>query len=121
MIGVMSRSASTTSTQSGWSLDEVEHLVLDGVSWELYEHLLKEIGDRPLRLTYDNGELEIMSPLPEHERVKGVFGAIVGAMMEELDLPLDALGSTTFKRRLKKKGLEPDDCFYIKSQPLIVG
>src|SRR2546423_14922947 len=87
------------------SLDEVDHLVLYGVSWELYEHLLKEIGDRPLRLTYDNGELEIMSPLPEHERPKSALQAMVVALMEQLDRPLDVLGSTTLRRRLKKKGL----------------
>jgi Uma2 family endonuclease len=104
-----------------WSLDDVQHLVLDGVSWELYEHLLKEVGSRPLRLTYDNGELEIMSPLPQHELAKIALGDFVKAMIEELDLPRAGFGSTTFRRRLKKKGLEPDDCFYIQSYSRIVG
>src|SRR5258706_240581 len=61
----MSRTVSTGIGER-WSLEDVDHLVLHGVSWELYEHLLREIGERPLRITYDNGELEIMSPLPEH-------------------------------------------------------
>jgi hypothetical protein len=104
-----------------WSLDDVQHLVLDGVSWELYEHLLKEVGSRPLRLTHDNGELEIMSPLPQHELAKIALGDFVKAMIEELDLPRAGFGSTTFRRRLKKKGLEPDDCFYIQSYSRIVG
>ena len=95
--------------------------MLDGISWELYEHLLKEVGDRPIRMTYDNGELEIMSPLPEHEDAKVAIGDMIKALLEELDVPRRGLGSTTFRRRLKKKGLEPDDCFYIKSQPLIAG
>ena len=118
---VMSRTASTSSSGPGWSFDDVQHIVLDGVSWELYEHLLKEIGDRPLRLTYDNGELEIMSPLPQHEMGKIAIGDMIKAILDECDIPRLALGSTTFRRRLKKKGLEPDDCFYIKSRALIAG
>jgi Uma2 family endonuclease len=119
----MSRAASKLKEPGGsdWTLDSVEHLILDGVSWELYEHLLKVVGNRPLRLTYDNGELEIMSPLPEHEIAKAAIGNFIKEIAQELDLPRADLGSTTFRRRLKKKGLEPDDCFYIKSQPLIVG
>jgi Uma2 family endonuclease len=39
-----------------------QHIVLDDVSWELYEHLLREIGDRPIRVTYCDGSIEIMSP-----------------------------------------------------------
>src|SRR5207253_11098045 len=40
---------------------------------------------------------------------------------EELDVPHAPYGSVTLRRRLKKKGIEPDDCFYIQSQPRIVG
>jgi len=105
----MSRTASTSS-EPAWSLDDVQHIVLDGVSWELYEHLLKEIGNRPIRLTYDNGELEITSPLPEHEFAKITIAAMIVGITEALDVPRAGLGSTTFRRRLKKKGLEPDDC-----------
>jgi Uma2 family endonuclease len=79
------------------------------------------VGNRPLRLTYDNGELEIMSPLPEHEDAKIAIGSFIRAIVEELDLPCRGLGSTTFRRRLKKRGLEPDDCFYIQNQPRVIG
>ena len=119
MGGDMSRTFSRSSAESEWSLDDVEYLYLEGVSWELYEHLLKLTEHRRLRLTYDNGELEIMSPLPQHERVKIAIGKMISAILEALDVPYDELGSTTFRRRVKKKGLEPDDCFYIQTQPLI--
>jgi Uma2 family endonuclease len=120
----MTRAVSKPPSRSrapGWSLDEVEYLHLEGVSWELYEHLLKVVGNRPLRLTYDNGELEIMSPLPQHERAKGTIGRFVSDILIELDLPHEALGSTTFRRQMKKAGLEPDECFYIQNQPRIAG
>src|SRR4051812_7939604 len=116
----MSRVASKQSDEPQWTLDSVEHLYLEGVSWELYEHLLKVVGNRPLRLTYDNGELEIISPLPEHEMPKEVIADCVKALLDTTHTPRISLGSTTFRRRLRKKGLEPDACFYIQSRELIV-
>jgi Uma2 family endonuclease len=106
---------------SDWSLDDVQHIVLDGVSWELYEHLLEEMGDRPIRLTYDNGDLEIMPPLYEHEVPKTMIGRAIETLAEELDVAIQAAGSTTFRRRAKQRGLEPDECYYVQSLPLIRG
>lgn len=40
---------------------------LSGISWQTYEQLLDELSDRRLRLTYYNGNLEIVAPSPEHE------------------------------------------------------
>jgi Uma2 family endonuclease len=91
------------------------------ISWDVYEKLLHAIGEGNLRLTYDNGELEIMSPLPEHEHIKSLIGRFVEALGEELDVPVRSLGSTTFKRKSLLKGLEPDECFYIKNEKLIRG
>ncbi|HEY0796927.1 MAG TPA: hypothetical protein VGD64_14235 [Acidisarcina sp.] len=36
------------------------------MSWETYERLLEDIGDGHVRLTYDQGRLEIMSPSNPH-------------------------------------------------------
>ena len=90
------------------------HSVLDDVSWDFYEHLLEEVGDRAIRLTYDDGRLEIMSPLPKHERWSRCIGTLVQLTCLELNIPMVPLGSTTFRDAAKKKGLEPDECFYIK-------
>ena len=34
-------------------------ILLENISWETYETLLREAGERHLRMTYDNGDLEI--------------------------------------------------------------
>jgi len=40
-----------------------ERFVLHNVSWETYEQILKNYEDRSVpRFTYDQGELEIVSP-----------------------------------------------------------
>ena len=96
-------------------LFEQQHFVLDNASWELYERLLADIGDRPLRVTFDNGLLEMMAPLQVHEVWKSRLGRLIERMTEELSIDMESLGSTTFKRKDLAKGLEPDECFYIRN------
>ena len=103
------------------SLDDVQHFVLEDASWELYEQLLKEVGNRPIRITYDDGRLELMSPLPEHEEVKAVIRQFVSALTVEIGVEVKSLGSTTFRRRDREKGLEPDECFYFKHEKKMRG
>ena len=93
-----------------------EHVVFNNVSWELYERLLRETREQNLRFTYDDGVLEIMSPLAEHEKYKGLIKRMIDAISEELSIPISSYGSTTFKRKSLKKGFEPDECFYIQHE-----
>ena len=103
------------------SFDDVQHFVFEDVSWEFYERLLREVGDRPIRMTFDDGRLEIMSPLLEHEDPKKFIGRLIGMLSFELNVPMKCLGSTTFRRRDKAKGLEPDECYYFKHEKQMRG
>jgi Uma2 family endonuclease len=87
---------------------------LTGISWQTYEHLLNDLSDRRLRLTYNRGSLEIMSPSPEHEFGKEILGRFVETLAEEFEIEIYPLGSTTFKRP-ELSGAEPDKCFYIRN------
>ncbi len=91
-----------------------QHLVLDDVSWEFYERLLKEIGDRHLFVTYDEGNLEVTSPLPKHELWSHWISRLIELMCTDREIPVASLGSTTFRSRPRRKGLEPDKCFYVQ-------
>jgi Uma2 family endonuclease len=91
-----------------------EIIQLSGISWQTYEALLQELSDRRLRLTYNQGKLEIMAPSPEHELGKEVLGRFVETLAEELDVQIYPLGSTTFSRS-ELSGVEPDKCFYIRN------
>ena len=94
---------------------------LQNVTWDMYQKLLRSVGEQNLRLTYDQGELEIMSPLPEHEIEKKLLARLIESMGDELEIDVEGLGSTTFKRKSLKKGLEPDECYYIRSASAIRG
>ncbi|MDB9517810.1 Uma2 family endonuclease [Roseofilum reptotaenium CS-1145] len=97
-----------------------EIIHLSGISWKTYENLLEELQDRRLRLTYYRGNLEILSPSPEHELHKKVMGRFVETLAEELEINIYPLGSTTYKHP-ELSGAEPDECFYIRNIAAIRG
>ena len=97
-------------------------IVLPNVSWETYERLLEDLSDCSVpHLTYDRGVLEIMSPTREHERFNRTLNLIVEIVAAELNVNVDLLGSSTFKRKDLDRGFEPDSCFYVKSAERIQG
>ncbi len=97
-------------------------ILLDRVSWQQFEDILTELGDRrAARVSYSNGILEIMVPLPEHEKAKEIIGDIVKMLLTECGLDYDALGSTTLKNAQMTQAVEPDACFYIQNQRLTIG
>jgi Uma2 family endonuclease len=99
-----------------------QRVLLQNVTWTELEAILEELGEhRAARIAYDRGILEIMAPLPEHEFDKEIIGDLVKALLEELDIEFVSLGSTTFKNQFMEKGIEPDQCFYIKNEALIRG
>jgi Uma2 family endonuclease len=90
-----------------------ERFVMHGVPWKTYA-LLREALDIPgLRMTYFKGSLELMSPSPEHERIKTMIARLVEMYAADRDAPLYGYGSTTFRRELKERGLEPDECYCV--------
>lgn len=90
--------------------------VLHDIDWGTYSRLLRVFAQRRgFRLSYDRGTLEIMSPLWEHEKIAGILARFVDVLTEELHLPYELGGSVTLRRRRKRRGLEPDKCFWIAS------
>jgi Uma2 family endonuclease len=116
------------STRSASYAAAIEHLpvgatlVIPGITWEEYERLLDELGDRPgVHLSYDEGTLHVMSPSAEHEAYKELILRAAQTLAEELDLALETRGSTTWKKRAVQKGVERDTCFYVANAHRIIG
>lgn len=99
-----------------------QQILLDRVSWQQFESILAELGERrAARISYSNGLLEIMVPLPEHEKAKEIIGDIVKILLTDRGIDYDALGSTTLKSEKMIQGVEPDACFYIQNQSFSLG
>ena len=99
-----------------------QRVILHNVRWETYERLLADLQDSSApRLTYDRGTLEIMSPSSEHERYNRTIAQVVEELAVEMEIDLDNLGSTTFRREDLDRGFEPDSCFYIQNAVRVRG
>src|SRR4051794_8884639 len=69
-----------------------ERFVLRAVGWNGYETMLRLVGDRLPRMTYDRGDLELMSPSYDHDLFRTLLGRFIEILTEELDIPCQSLG-----------------------------
>ncbi|APW63606.1 Uma2 family endonuclease [Paludisphaera borealis] len=91
-------------------------VVLHDVDWSGYESILKIRGEHPVpRMVYLDGSLLLMSPSYPHERLAERLGWFIKVIVEELDVPCIASGSTTFRRGSEKGGVEGDQTYYLAS------
>jgi Uma2 family endonuclease len=108
------------------SLDELEAdvplgdgdaVVIHGISWRMYRKLRRMRENSNIRLTYDRGDLEIMSPSPEHEGVAELLGSLVTLWALEFNIPIRSCGRMTIRRSILERGFEPDNCYYVQHEP----
>jgi Uma2 family endonuclease len=109
----MIRRSAKTSAAIATCPEVVEHIVLYDVSWEGYGAILEAFADRRLRHSYDDGVLEIMSPPKRHDRTKTLLARLLEMAAFELDIDIQGIGSTNLRKEARRKGLEPDECYYV--------
>lgn len=95
---------------------EQRSVLLADIDWETYERIVDAFGDRRLRHTYVDGMLEIMSPLNRHEWIKKLLGRMVEMISWRLKVPIKSAGSTTLRKKLAQRGLEPDESYYVQNE-----
>ena len=96
-------------------------IVLSGVSWKTYLSLRNAAENDHLRMTYDQGALEIMSPSSKHELVSYLMGRMIDQWTLRFEIDIRAGRSTTFRRKDLEKGLEPDNCYWITHELQVRG
>ena len=95
-------------------------LVLRGVGWEDYEELLEAVGEASgLRISYDQGTVQIMTLGAEHENYSRLIERLVDTLSLRLRIRVLSFGSATMKKRRRRQGLEPDGCFYVQTAAAI--
>lgn len=111
-----------TVAERPWSLQETANVFLiPHASWELYEQMLREFENQHIRLTYDQGRLVLMSPLPIHDRIKKLAGRLIETASSESGIRISSFGSASWKRKDLTKGLEADECYYVANEPAMRG
>ena len=106
---------------SQMQLDSGSVVTIPNVSWFEFESILQDMGKKRVsRLAYSQNTLEIMVPLPEHEKPKDLISDIVKILLKRSGRKYEPFGSTTFKRE-NVAGIEPDACFYIQNYEQMIG
>lgn len=97
-------------------------LVLRDVPWDDYEALLDAVGEAAgLRISYDRGTLQIVTPSAEHEKFVRLLDHLVSLLSVTRRIKVLPFGSFTMKRKIELRGAEPDACFYVQSANVIGG
>lgn len=116
------------STHAASYLEAVERLPdgamlrLEGVTWDEYERLLEELVEwRGMRVSYNHGRVEIMSPTFEHENYIGFVSSMGRILSEEMGIVVEAAGATTYKQEQLLQGSEGDQSFYVRNANAIIG
>lgn len=95
--------------------------VLRDITWETYLGLRREPANYHVRMTYDGGSLEMMSPSRRHEQYSDLIGALVVEWAVSRNLDISMCRTMTFQRKDLAKGLEPDNCYYIEHEAEVRG
>jgi Uma2 family endonuclease len=95
-----------------FSDDEIEQRA--GVSWDEFVAFTKHKRDAQ-RVTYLDGELEVMSPGMDHEAVRSLIGMLLERYFCELGVEFAAVGSWLQRIKALRIGIEPDESYIFAS------
>jgi Uma2 family endonuclease len=91
-----------------------QRVYLHGVPWPGYESLIAMRGDSSAtRVTYLEGEIELMTPSLDHEDLRTRLARLLFAYAEETGIELEAFGSWTIRNESQSRGAEADECFVL--------
>ena len=96
-----------------------DRILLSDISWDFYVTFCEEIGERPLRLSYNEGSLEITITKAPHEFYRTMLAKLIETIFLERDIPVRSGGAMTFQRHDLEKGFEPDECWWITNEAAV--
>jgi Uma2 family endonuclease len=94
---------------------------IESLSWQAYKDFLAAWGDQHVRHIYDQGLLEIMSPLKSHDWIKRLISRFIETLALDQNIAIQSIGSTTITSDECEKGFEADEAYYIANEPKVRG
>src|ERR1041384_7356149 len=88
-----------------------QRILLSSVSWQAYVTLRDSIKSGAVRMTYLEGELEIMTTSRLHEVTRKQIARLLELFCLERDIPLFGYGQMTFQDEETERGLVLDECY----------
>ncbi|WP_158633702.1 Uma2 family endonuclease [Tautonia sociabilis] len=91
-----------------------DRILLRGVDRALFDRIVAARGDSSVpRLTWIDGDLELMSPSYRHEKLADRLADLVKIVARALGVPFEPAGTTTLRRDDPGRSKEPDASFYL--------
>jgi len=95
-------------------------LILHDIGWAEYEDLVDGVGEaKGLRISYDQGTLQITTLSSKHEKYARLLERLVDLLSITLRIRVLFYGSVTIRKQARLKGAEPDGCFYVQHAELV--
>jgi Uma2 family endonuclease len=104
---------------AGWPPNGEQRFRLSLIDYPTYVAFSDLLGERHVRVTYADGELEFMAVSQQHEYGKTTLAGFVETLVVALDIDMAPGGSMTVRRADLERGLEPDECYWIANEPLM--
>jgi Uma2 family endonuclease len=102
----------------GMRVPTADQRIVMACDWDAYEVQLALRGERSRpKLAYLDGELELMSPSNDHERIQSKIGTVIDAYLVCADLDGARNGGPTLRRRRANAGAEPDESYSFGVDP----
>lgn len=98
-----------------------QRFVMSHIDWDTYLTFSDRLGERNIRFNYNGVDLEFMTLSPEHERAKHLLALLLNYLALEMGIDVAGFGSMTCRREDLERGFEPDECFWIASEPQVRG
>lgn len=96
------------------SHDPDQRVILGGIDWWQFEAFLAIRGDSAgVRVTYLEGQLEIMTPSQSHEMLAKLIARLLETYAVEKGFVFEGYKSMTMRNAPKLRGIEPDECYAI--------
>jgi Uma2 family endonuclease len=98
-------------------LEAERRFLLTDVPWGTYVALRDSLEGSSVRMTFLEGDLELMRPSELHEEDSNLIARHLEAWADEVDVDLRSFGSATFRREAGRRGAEPDKCYTLGPKP----
>jgi Uma2 family endonuclease len=95
--------------------EQEQRLLMPGTyNWQEFEALEALLSESTgLRMTYLDGEIELMTLGEPHELIKSLLGMFLEAYLIEMGIEFIPAGSATRRSKTKGASFEPDESYYL--------
>lgn len=94
-----------------------QRLILPGWhSWQQFKAIAASMSEIPVRISYVDGCIELMTIGEQHEIIKTILGFLLELYLCEMGTNFIPVGSATREDETRQASFEPDESYYIREK-----